>query len=326
LLSCLFALAVLPAHIFALPALRGSVFEQSNAHSVSPILHASSTKRAPQSFNFLFPDGEGHVSWSTATGTIKGAVPLTVGALNPLHIGHGAAPVIGAAPDGSTAVKVNFPAGSYDYQGPNGGVNFYSNTGLNLSNAREVTSSYSVLFAEGFEFNQGGKLPGLYGGDDPSIDIGCSGHRRDKRCFSVRYMWRENGQGELYAYLPRPDMGPEFKGNEQICNVPPLSVCSDLAGASVGRGSWTFTPGKWTVLSQRVKLNDAGAQNGELEVTVDGQTMFSLNGLAFTDSENGRIDGYIFQSFFGGHHSDWASPKDQDMFLRDFSVAITQYL
>jgi len=338
LFNGLFVLAVLPARISAFPTLRGS-----NARSVSPILHTSevghnSETRSESSStnqtlnlnpgstspsNSLFPEGEGHDSWSTAFG-VNGAVPLTISALNPTHVGDGADPQLGTAPDGSTAVKVNFLKGSYDYHGPNGGVNFYSNTGLNLSNAKEVTSSYSVLFAEGFEFNQGGKLPGLYGGDDPSLDIGCSGGRHDKRCFSVRYMWRTNGQGELYTYLPRPSMGPEFKGNEQICNVPPLSVCDDSAGASVGRGSWTFTPGKWTVLSQRVKLNDAGAQNGEMEVIIDGQSKFSLNGLAFRDSDNGRFDGYIFQSFFGGHDPSWASPKDQDIFLKDFSVAITE--
>jgi hypothetical protein len=112
-------------------------------------------------------------------------------------------------------------------------------------------------------------------------------------------MWRENGLGELYTYLPQPN-NPGFSGNKQLCNVPPYSFCNPVTGASVGRGSWTFTPGKWTVLSERVKLNDIGQQNGELEVTVDGKTMFSLKGLAFRDSAKGRFDGYIFQAFFGG--------------------------
>ncbi|KAF8506485.1 hypothetical protein BU17DRAFT_100702 [Hysterangium stoloniferum] len=153
---------------------------------------------------------------------------------------------------------------------------------------------------KGFKFNKGGKLPGLYGGNNPSTDISCSGGRRDKTCFSARYMWRKNGQGELYTYLPQPSMGSQFKGNQQLCTVKPYNVCSTDAGASVGRGSWSFTPGKWTVLSQRIKLNDAGVQNGELEVIVNGQTMFNLNGVAFRDSDKGRFDGYIFQSFFGG--------------------------
>jgi len=354
LLNCLFVLAVLPAYISARPTRHSSVLKRRNSQLVSSITHSdardladhhssgsdpkgSSTNTThplltPTSgllsnlFGALFPNGKGHDAWSTAVGTVGGAEPLSLAVLNPLHIGHGAAPALGKAPDGAAAIHANFRKGSYDYQGPDGGINFYSNTGLNLSNAREVTSSYSVMFSEDFDFNKGGKLPGLYGGDDPSIDIGCSGGRRDKRCFSVRYMWRTNGQGELYTYLPQPSMGPEFKGNEQLCNVPPYSICSDDAGASVGRGSWTFTPGKWTVLSQRVKLNDAGAQNGELEVIVDGQTMFNLNGVAFRDSDNGRFDGYIFQSFFGGHDPSWASPKNQDVYFKDLSIAITQNL
>jgi hypothetical protein len=36
--------------------------------------------------------------------------------------------------------------------------------------------------------------------------------------------------------------------------------------------------------------------------------------------------GLQMQTFFGGSSSDFATPKDQDVFFSDFSVAITEKL
>ena len=108
-------------------------------------------------------------------------------------------------------------------------------------------------------------------------------------------MWRPQGAGELYTYLP-----PGIEANKKVCSVPPKSECNDVFGQSVGRGSFTFTPGKRTTIGQRVRLNDAGQQNGELEVFVDGKSMFSVTGLELRDKDAGRIRGIQMQSFFGG--------------------------
>ena len=103
------------------------------------------------------------------------------------------------------------------------------------------------------------------------------------------------GAGELYTYLP-----PGIDANTKVCNVPPLSECNDVFGQSIGRGSFTFTPGKRTTIGQRVRLNDVGKENGELELFVDGKSMFTVSGLVLATADAGRIRGIQMQSFFGG--------------------------
>ena len=50
--------------------------------------------------------------------------------------------------------------GAYDYKGPQGGLSFYAQP-IDLSDAKEVTFSYSLYFSNAFDFNLGGKLPGM---------------------------------------------------------------------------------------------------------------------------------------------------------------------
>ena len=133
------------------------------------------------------------------------------------------------------------------------------------------------------------------GGNSDSEAVSCSGGRRDDGCWSARLMWRTNGAGELYTYLP-----PDFTENQAVCDIPPFSTCNDVYGASVGRGSFTWKTGARTTVSQRVKLNDVGKANGELQLFVDGKSVVNVGGLVLRNSADGRIRGMQFQTFFGG--------------------------
>ena len=53
-------------------------------------------------------------------------------------------------------------------------------------------------------------------------------------------------------------------------------------------------------MSQRVRLNDVGETNGELELFVDGRSVVSVGGLVLTNSAEGRVRGMQMQTFFGG--------------------------
>lgn len=108
-------------------------------------------------------------------------------------------------------------------------------------------------------------------------------------------MWRTDGAGELYTYLP-----PDFSANQAVCDIPPYSTCNDVYGASVGRGSFNWTTGGRTTVSQRVRLNDAGESNGQLELFVAGKSVVDVGGLVLRNSSAGRIRGMQMQTFFGG--------------------------
>ncbi|KAJ2927099.1 hypothetical protein H1R20_g9979, partial [Candolleomyces eurysporus] len=266
----------------------------------------------------LFPAGSGN-SWTTSP-SADNALPLSDGTFRPTNVLRSVPHRYTNAPDGKRAIQAHYPRGSYTFgHNPQGGFSFYAPGPLNLENAKEATFAYSVFFPEGFDFQLGGKLPGLYGGNSDAQAVGCSGGRRDDGCFSARLMWRGQGRGEFYTYFP-----PSAAANQKLCNVAPSSHCNPTYGASVGTGSFTFPTGRWTTVAERVKLNDAGQSNGEIELFVNGRSVINVSGLVLRTSNAGKFRGMQMQTFFGGSKPEFASPKDQDVYFSDFSVAITE--
>jgi hypothetical protein len=102
------------------------------------------------------------------------------------------------------------------------------------------------------------------------------------------------------------------------------SFCNDKFGVSVGRGAFTFTPGKFQTIGFRALMNDVGKSNGELEMFVDGKSLFTVNQLAFRNEDKHKFQGFMMQSFFGGNDKSWASPKDQSFVTKDYSLTVTK--
>lgn len=198
----------------------------------------------------------------------------------------------------SRILRVHYPAGSASPSVSRkqkvaiGGGQFLADLGLPPRDS--LTLSYYVRFSENFDFVKGGKLPGLFGGEEISggnVPDGTNG-------FSTRYMWRKNGDGEVYSYLPT----------------------SDEYGTSIGRGAWQFKPGVWHHLVQEVKLNQPGKEDGRIRVWVDGKQVLDRDGLLFRTTDQLKIEGIFFSTFFGGGDPSWATPKDVYADFADFSV------
>ena len=188
-------------------------------------------------------------------------------------------------------LRVGFPAGSYSpgQSRVRGGAGFEFRAASLGANA--ACLSYRVRFPAGFDFVKGGKLPGLFGGDNPR---GCVNAKASG--FSARLMWRAAGAGELYLYVP---------GHDARC------------GQSIGRGTWTFQTGKWTNIKLLVVMNSPGAANGSLEVWVDGNSVVKADGMMLgTPTTSGG--GLFFSTFFGGADASWATPRGQAVDFADF--------
>ncbi|KAG8771857.1 hypothetical protein FRC12_003367, partial [Ceratobasidium sp. 428] len=209
--------------------------------------------------------GKSTNSWTTVQNYgADSAYPLadTGNTLRPVRVLGGLLPAVSSAPDGKQSIEVFFSKGSYAFMGTPGGISFYAYGPSDLTHANELTFGYSIYFEAGFDFVRGGKLPGLYGGDTDDNAFGCSEGRYDLGCFSTRFMWRADGAGELYTYLPK------LPANEALCSkasIPGHTTCGEDYGTSFGRGSFYFKAGQWNTVAQRIKLNTPGVANGELE-------------------------------------------------------------
>jgi hypothetical protein len=195
-------------------------------------------------------------------------------------------------------LRVYYPQGSAsptvhrETAAPLGGTQFYAKLGIAPQDGLRL--SYYVRFSENFDFVKGGKLPGLYGGtgnNGGDIPDGEDG-------FSTRFMWRSGGEGEVYAYLPT----------------------SREHGTSIGRGDWSFRPQTWYRLEQEVTLNQPGQSNGRLRVWVEGQLVLDRTDLSFRSTEDLKIEGILFSTFFGGSDRTWATPEDVYADFAEFVV------
>lgn len=249
-----------------------------------------------------------------------------------------------ASDDAYKAWEAAFPLGSINpgnKTAPHGGFGFYLHGSsafyetLKGEKPAEVLMSYEMMFEESWEWQKGGKLPGMcmlmafarcmwdlslnlcytqmvvrvtMPMDAPadakqtdanaSISVLCGGQL-------TRFLYvghysrptRDNGTGELYAYLPL------HKSNtDALLRIPPRSMQHPDYGFSVGRGAWKFTPGKWTAVAERVKMNTVGKADGEIEVYIDGRTVILATGLILRDegAPDSYVQGMHFQTFFGG--------------------------
>jgi len=233
-----------------------------------------------------------------------------------LKVLAGKLPSVGSAPDGSPAMACNYPAGQIG--GSSSGFGFYAsgNYGnVDPTQATDVLFSYSVYFDGNFDWVKGGKLPGLYGGATFADAKSCSGGNKKDTCFSARLMWRKDGAGEIYNYLP-----PSAKND--YCSMPPHSECNPAFGDSVGTGSWTWKKNAWNTIAMRVKLNDAGTNNGLQTIWFNGEQVLHVPNLEIRLSNDIKFQGIMAQTFFGGGDSSYAPPNEEHAWFKDWSLAI----
>lgn len=196
-------------------------------------------------------------------------------------------------------LRVRYPLGSAspavtrDAGAPCGGVNFYATLGMKPCDTLYL--QYYLKFSKNFDFVKGGKLPGLYAGTENNggkVPDGTNG-------FSTRYMWRKDGAGEMYAYLPT----------------------SDIHGTSMGRGSWNFEPNVWYKMEQCVILNKPGKTNGKIKIWVNDEPVFTASNLMFRTVDELKIEGLFFSTFFGGGDVSFASAVDTYTYYANFKVS-----
>ncbi|GAA5895046.1 hypothetical protein JCM6882_008271 [Rhodosporidiobolus microsporus] len=202
-------------------------------------------------------------------------------------------------------LQIRYEKGSYSGSGDVGGGIGNMQIAVFGEQKKRTMVSYEVGFNEGFDFVKGGKLPGSYGGDPGS---GCTGGRNNPACFSLRMMWREDGAGELYAYIPIYDGLCDSEG----------TLCHGADGISFQRGAFTFEAGSYNTITEiAVMSSDTGTANGILAVYAGETLAFERNDLVLSANESVSFSTFIISSFFGGSTEDYASSAEAFTFYRN---------
>jgi|GEM_PF-1429103 len=170
---------------------------------------------------------------------------------------------------------------------------------------------YYMQFEPGFSFSKGGKMPGLIGGGKSWQRSG--GSQPDgTNGWTLRFMWRENGELFVYAYVPKSGNGKW--GNEVWGQYIPTGVF--------------MQPGQWHKIEQFVDVGTPGRDDGQLKVWIDGVERVNINDMRFWDveNENGPIGGLYFSTFHGGGNADWAPYNDSYALFDGFAIATDERL
>lgn len=168
---------------------------------------------------------------------------------------------------------------------------------IKIKPGSEYYMSYDFMFDQDFSFgsvSRGGKLPGITAGNR------CSGVCDGTDGFAARFMWRRNGEGELYlCYL---DQSSEY--------------CDDIYFIDPQTNKhFEFNKGQEYNIEEYVKLN-SGPQNydGQIIVNIDGQEVLNVNGIRLVTNDD-KIDTFYLSMFYGGSTNLWKASNDSYYYI-----------
>ncbi|KPV73810.1 polysaccharide lyase family 14 protein, partial [Rhodotorula graminis WP1] len=174
-----------------------------------------------------------------------------------------------------------------------------------------------VAFDPTFDFVKGGKLPGLSGTSSSRHGRTlCVGGRHLDSCVSARLMWRPQGLGEVYAYVPT------YAGFCEEGQRRGDVACDKAFGTSLSRGSFRFERARWHTITQLVSLNDPPLANGLLHLYLDDHLVLSHTDILWRTNPNVTLDAVLFSTFFGGGDDTYNSPTSPaaTSYFRRFEV------
>jgi acetyl esterase/lipase len=135
----------------------------------------------------------------------------------------------------------------------------------------ELHLSYKIRFENGFDFADGGFLPGLSGGQFDLAPSGTDG-------WATHLVWQSDGI--ITQHIAHPNQA-SFEGDHENW--------SDVSGAI------QLETGRWYTVQQRVVMNDLGSINGRIEGWIDGTPALFRDGLSFRNTSNLAIDRASFK-------------------------------
>ncbi len=196
-------------------------------------------------------------------------------------------------------IKVEYHAGEYASEG---GFKFYSQAPFQFPSS-SACFSYLIKFPSKFDFVKGGKLPGMWIGQQ-----GANGGNNLDDGFSSRFMWRAQGAAEVYLYIPLNQTRDYYN----------LIINNNNYGHSLWRGLINLNVNIWNNMTMCIKLNTFNKYDGIIKVIVNNVTLH-YDKLKWTNN-NELINGLMMNTFFGGSDISWAPLNDTSTYFANFTV------
>lgn len=184
------------------------------------------------------------------------------------------------------ALQVNLPKGTaspHRTSGPKGGMSFpwAPNALLGKTSA---CLTYHVQFPATFDFNRGGRLPGLGGGIEGAVN---------SEYFAAPLVWRGDGSGGSVVRVAKEGAAPVVVAD----NTVPLAK------------------GRWLKVEQEVVLNAPKASDGVVRIWVDGVLLAERTDIAFRGKAETSLSSVLADVHYGNSESASGSAKDAQIWL-----------
>jgi hypothetical protein len=167
---------------------------------------------------------------------------------------------------GGTALEIGLAGSSAEHTGARAanGVSFrWSPSGV--SKAQSACLSYAVWLPADFAFDDGGLLPGIFGG----LSAEHAAEAGDETRFGTRLDWEGDGKAHLYVATT----GGKFRKPFQ-------------RGAALAKE-------RWTRIEQEIVLNTPGQADGRARLWVDGRQVAEAEKLEVRRDEKESIAGVL---------------------------------
>ncbi|KAJ3503427.1 hypothetical protein NMY22_g18254 [Coprinellus aureogranulatus] len=267
--------------------------------SIPPLSTGSTSKGPPSTTSPAEPE-------ETRSKPNTSPAPGGLSALFP-HVARSNPYDIDKAPDGRNVLKAHFKRGSYRLlDSPLGRFSFYAKgpDTVDLADAKEATFAYRVNFSQ------------------DSISIGEESYLGYTEAMDPRHVQAAVVQRHAFPLASCGEKTETANCTHTFRQAIPRMI--SFAISSPPRSAILSMARALLAVAERVKLNDMGESNGEVQLWVNGRSVIDVKGVVLRARGAGKMRGVQFQIFFGGSNPDWASPKDQDAYFADFSVAITE--
>lgn len=135
---------------------------------------------------------------------------------------------------------------------------------LGLGDASAACLRYSVKLGDDFDFDQGGNLPGFFGGT-PAAE-----GDKNSDGFVVRPRWMRDGKGEMLFDSPKVDLP---------------------TGRVVRNHYFTFKKGDWVTVESELAFAEPASTKAQLKVWLDGELVLETETLELREENGGGILG-----------------------------------